>query len=94
YLPGGEGPSRVAYAVARRVGGATERNLVRRRLRHAVRDSSDRFAPGAYLFGVGAGVKSLKFSRLCVAVAGLADEVSGSTTSGTTRRDAAPPGRG
>ncbi|MGH9104202.1 MAG: ribonuclease P protein component [Acidimicrobiales bacterium] len=45
----GAGPPRVAYAVGRRVGGSVQRNRVRRRLRHLVRPTVGRLAPGAYL---------------------------------------------
>ena len=38
-------PPRVAYAVGRRAGGAVERNRIRRRLRHVVRDHAARAAP-------------------------------------------------
>jgi ribonuclease P protein component len=36
------GPPRVAYAIGRRTGNAVERNRVRRRLRHVVRNHSER----------------------------------------------------
>lgn len=94
YVPGADGPPRVAYAVARRVGGATERNLVRRRLRHAVRSAGDSLVPGAYLFGASASVKTLEFSRLRTSVAALVKEVSGAATSITPAGEASLPGRG
>ncbi|MBA2625348.1 MAG: ribonuclease P protein component, partial [Acidimicrobiia bacterium] len=40
---------RLAYAVARRTGGAVTRNLVRRRLRAIATDLAPGLAPGAYL---------------------------------------------
>jgi ribonuclease P protein component len=47
---GWNGPE-VAYTVSRSVGGAVERNRVRRRLRAAVAANADRLAPDhAYLF--------------------------------------------
>jgi ribonuclease P protein component len=47
--PDAPGP-RVAYAINRTVGGAVDRNRVRRRLRAIVRDAE--LAPGAYLISV------------------------------------------
>jgi ribonuclease P protein component len=48
-----DSPPRVAYVVGRRVGGAVERNRVRRRLRAIVREVAvdPGLAPGAYLIG-------------------------------------------
>lgn len=94
YLPGDDGPPKVAYAIARRVGGATERNLVRRRLRHAVRMADDRLAPGAYLLGASASAKTLEFSRLRTAVAALVEEVSGAATSVAPAGEVSLSGRG
>jgi ribonuclease P protein component len=48
------GPPRVAYAIGRRAGGAVERNRIRRRLRHVVRDHAARLRPDhQYLVGAG-----------------------------------------
>ena len=45
-------PPRVAYALGKSVGGAVQRNRVRRRLRAAVRDCAGELEPGrAYLLG-------------------------------------------
>jgi ribonuclease P protein component len=52
------GPPRVAYAVGRHAGGAVERNRIRRRLRHVVRNHSERLRPG-YQYLVGAGPEAL-----------------------------------
>lgn len=50
WLPGREAePPRVAYALGRRIGGAVERNRLRRRLRAVVAESAP--PPGAYLIG-------------------------------------------
>jgi ribonuclease P protein component len=47
-------PTRVAYAIPRAVGGAVERNRIRRRLRAAVRDLESELEPGGtYLISVG-----------------------------------------
>ena len=56
---------RVAYAVSRRVGGAVERNRVRRRLRAAVRAHADALDPRAsYLFGAGREAMTMPFDAL------------------------------
>jgi ribonuclease P protein component len=54
-LPGDPGqPPSVAYAVPRAVGGAVERNRLRRRLRAAVRDLEAELVPGGrYLLSAG-----------------------------------------
>ena len=49
-------PSRVAYAIPRAVGGAVERNRLRRRLRATVRELEPELRPGAYLVGAGPAV--------------------------------------
>jgi ribonuclease P protein component len=46
-------PPRVAFAVGRRVGGAVDRNRVRRRLRAIARDTG--LPAGTWLVGAGAG---------------------------------------
>ena len=52
----------VAYALGRQVGGAVERNLLRRRLREIVKTKS--ITPGWYLIGAYSGAKKLKFEDL------------------------------
>ena len=52
----------VAYALGRQVGGAVERNLLRRRLREIVKTKS--IMPGWYLIGAYSGAKKLKFEDL------------------------------
>jgi ribonuclease P protein component len=54
--------ARVAYAVGRAVGGAVERNRLRRRLRAIVRDAE--LAPGAYLVAVAPPAARLTFAEL------------------------------
>lgn len=45
-------PPRVAYAIGKRLGGAVERNRLRRRLRAAVQESAELLTQGcAYLIG-------------------------------------------
>lgn len=46
-VPDSTEPARVGFAVSRAVGGAVDRNLVKRRLRHAVRARIDDLPPGA-----------------------------------------------
>jgi ribonuclease P protein component len=60
------GGARVAYAVSRAVGGAVDRNRVRRRLRAIARDTE--FAPGAYLVAVSPAAARLPFAELAAHV--------------------------
>lgn len=46
---GSDEPARVGFVVSRAVGNAVERNGVRRRLRHLVRDRIDRLPAGSLL---------------------------------------------
>ena len=55
---------RVAYAVGRRVGGAVQRNQLRRRLRAAVAELGQQLRPGAYLMGAGPEARSLSYEEL------------------------------
>jgi ribonuclease P protein component len=59
-------PPRVAYAIGKRVGGAVERNRVRRRLRNVMADLDP--APGRYLIRVAPGGSELSFLDLKVLV--------------------------
>jgi ribonuclease P protein component len=52
----------IAYALGRQVGGAVERNLLRRRLREILRTKP--IMPGWYLIGAYSGAKKLKFTDL------------------------------
>lgn len=54
----------VAYAIGRKVGGAVQRNQLRRRLRAAVADQAHAMRPGAYLVSATAGAKALSFGEL------------------------------
>lgn len=55
-------PARVAYAIGKRVGGAVERNRVRRRLRTIMADLDP--APGCYLINVAPAGSELSFLDL------------------------------
>lgn len=67
-----DGPpvARVAYAVGRRVGGAVERNRLRRRLRAVVAELSGVLSPGAYLVSAGGEAARLGHEELKRVVAG------------------------
>jgi ribonuclease P protein component len=58
--------ARVAYAISRAVGGAVDRNRLRRRLRAIVRDTE--LAPGAYLVAVSPPAALLGFDELAAHV--------------------------
>lgn len=58
-------PPRVAYAIGRRLGGAVQRNRLRRRLRGAVQDSAELLTAGcAYLIGARPEAHALSPSEL------------------------------
>jgi ribonuclease P protein component len=76
FLPAPAGPPRVAYAVSRRVGGAVERNRLRRRLRAVVAGAAPRLAPGAYLVAATPELAALPYPELEPLVAGVMEEVS------------------
>ena len=65
---GDQGPARVGFTVSRRVGGAVERNRVRRRLKEIVRLSAAAgFAVGSDYVVVGRGAAlHMTFARLAV----------------------------
>jgi ribonuclease P protein component len=65
-VPGrAETPPRVAYGVGRTVGGAVDRNRVRRRLRAAVAECEADLVPGAaYLVSAGREVLTMPFAQL------------------------------
>ncbi len=77
---GGE-PVRVAYAVGRRVGGAVQRNRVRRRLRAVVSELGGQLRSGAYLVSAGSEAKFVSFAELRAKLArAIADVNEGSYT--------------
>ncbi len=69
-------PTRVAYTVGRRVGGAVVRNRVRRRLRSVVAESQECLRPGPYLIGVGAEAARSSYAELKAAVSEALDAVA------------------
>ncbi|HYA69287.1 MAG TPA: ribonuclease P protein component [Acidimicrobiales bacterium] len=65
YAPVGADPEpRVGYAVGKRVGGAVERNHVRRRLRAAVAEVAQDVPPGVYLVAAGPEAGGIGFEEL------------------------------
>jgi ribonuclease P protein component len=66
FLDDGGDRARVAYAVGRRVGGAVERNRLRRRLRSAVSviESEAGLSPGAYLVAPSRETSKLEYEEL------------------------------
>ena len=55
---------KVAYAIGRRVGGAVERNRLRRRLRAIVAAAAEDMVPGTYLVGASPEASSLDHEEL------------------------------
>ena len=66
---GPPGPPRVAYAIGRRVGGAVQRNRLRRRLRALVADLEPDMEPGAYLIGAAPEAAVMGFEELRASLA-------------------------
>ena len=67
YTAAGTDPGsrpRVAYAVGKRVGGAVERNRLRRRLRAIVAEVATGMPPGAYLVAAGPEAGGIGFEEL------------------------------
>ncbi len=54
----------VAYALGRQVGGAVQRNLLRRRLRELLKAKTHKVLPGFYLIGAASGATKLSFAEL------------------------------
>jgi ribonuclease P protein component len=61
-------PTRVAYTVGRKVGGAVVRNRVRRRLRAVASERPTLLRPGAYLIGAGPEAAPMPYRELRAAV--------------------------
>lgn len=75
-------PPRLAFAVPRKVGGAVERNRLRRvvrgRLTGRSRDTSRPFPPGAYLVTVRAEAAGMAPGQVADLVEGCLDQLGGS----------------
>ena len=54
----------IAYALGRQVGGAVQRNLLRRRLRELIKTKAHKVLPGFYLIGAASGATKLSFLDL------------------------------
>jgi ribonuclease P protein component len=70
-------PPRVAYAIGRKVGGAVERNRLRRRLRAIVWQLAPSLRPGAYLIGVAPEVANFSVGELRTTVTRALEKVGG-----------------
>ena len=57
-------PPKVGFAVGRRVGGAVQRNRLRRRLRAIATEVASELKPGAYLIGTAPEAAALPFREL------------------------------
>jgi ribonuclease P protein component len=81
-------PPRIAFAITRRFGSATERNRIRRRLRAGVRELARRtpspVAPGAYLLTVRPEALTRTFVQLTQDLEQAFDRVA-AMTAGSTR---------
>jgi ribonuclease P protein component len=66
---------RVAYAVGRTVGGAVERNQLRRRLRAIVNELAPQLRPGAYLIRAAPEAAHLRYEELRATVIRATDAV-------------------
>jgi ribonuclease P protein component len=69
-------PPQVGFAVGRRVGGAVQRNRLRRRLRAIATEAAADLAPGAYLIGVAPPAAALPFRELRTIVSDMLLAVS------------------
>jgi len=61
----------IAYALGRQVGGAVQRNLLRRRLRELLKAKQNMVLPGFYLIGAASGATKLSFQDLGLQVDSL-----------------------
>jgi ribonuclease P protein component len=75
-------PPRIAYAIGRKVGGAVERNRLRRRLRAIVGQLAPSLRPGAYLIGASPEVTHLSVGELQTTVTRAMEKVGGMAPAG------------
>lgn len=65
FVPGSpQSPTRVAYAIGRRAGGAVHRNRLRRRLRAVMAEAAPTLRPGDYLVSAGPGAGDVGYQEL------------------------------
>jgi ribonuclease P protein component len=69
-------PPKVAFAIGRKVGGAVERNRLRRRLRAIASELAPHLRPGAYLIGAAPEAATLAFGDLRTHVSDAAAAVT------------------
>jgi ribonuclease P protein component len=81
-------PPRVAYAIGRKVGGAVERNRLRRRLRAVVESLGPQLSPGAYLIRVAPEASHLSFEELRATVKHVLQEAGAARPGGAPGRGA------
>jgi ribonuclease P protein component len=77
---------RVAYAVGRTVGGAVERNQLRRRLRAIVNELAPKLRPGAYLIRAAPEAAHLRYGELRTTVIRATEAVGSAADGGRTRQ--------
>jgi ribonuclease P protein component len=76
FREAGGGEARVGFAVPRKVGGAVERNAVKRRLREAVEQRRERLQPGTdYVFIARSGIAPLLEAKGMTWLGGQIDEL-------------------
>ncbi len=75
----------VSYAVGRSVGGAVERNRVRRRLRAVLNRRDLPLRPGSYLVGARPEARTVPFDVLVRSVEQAVDRAVGTTPGGSSR---------
>ncbi len=75
----------IAYALGRQVGGAVQRNLLRRRLRELLKARAHKVLPGFYLIGVASGATKLSFVELGIQVDSLLERCAQKATKQATK---------
>jgi ribonuclease P protein component len=84
----------VAFAVNRKVGGAVERNLLRRRMRSILRERTPGLRPGAYLVRCDPTGTALDFQELKVAMSHALEKATSRTAAPTPVGASTRPGGG